>query len=97
MKGFRYLKEVATLELDREVCIGCGRCVEVCPHQVFVVTEKKAVMRDRDACMECGACALNCPVKAIAVDSGVGCASGMINEWLQERKLGRLAGGSCCS
>jgi ferredoxin len=46
--------------------------------------------------MECGACALNCPVKALSVDAGVGCASGVINEWLQERKLGKL-GGSCCS
>jgi len=97
MKGFRYLKDVVTLELDRAACIGCGRCVKVCPHQVFSVVEKKAVMRDRDACMECGACALNCPVKAIKVDSGVGCASGLINEWLQERKLGKLVGGSCCS
>ena len=97
MNGFRYLKEVATLALDREVCIGCGRCVEVCPHQVFAIADRKASLKDRDACMECGACALNCPVKAISVDAGVGCASGLISEWLQERKLGKLGGGSCCS
>jgi NAD-dependent dihydropyrimidine dehydrogenase PreA subunit len=96
MEGFRYLQDVVTLELDRAACIGCGRCLEVCPHQVFVLAEKRASLRDRDACMECGACALNCPVKAITVDAGVGCASGMINEWLQERKL-RAPGGSCCS
>ena len=96
MKGFRYLKDVATLELDRETCIGCGRCVEVCPHQVFAIAERKASLVDRNACMECGACALNCPVKAIKVDSGVGCASGMINEWLQERKI-KGTGGGCCS
>jgi ferredoxin len=96
LKGFRYLKDVATLELDQAVCIGCGRCPEVCPHQVFVLEGKKAAVTDRDACMECGACSLNCPVKAISVDAGVGCASGMINEWLQERKL-RAPGGSCCS
>ena len=96
MNGFRYLKNVATLKLDQPTCIGCGRCVEVCPHQVFEVALKKAFIRDLDACMECGACALNCPVKAITVDSGVGCASGMINEWLQERNL-RAPGGNCCS
>lgn len=96
MKGFRYLENVATLKLDQPTCIGCGRCLEVCPHQVFSMTEKKASIADHDACMECGACALNCPVKAITVDAGVGCASGMINEWLRERNL-RSPGGSCCS
>lgn len=96
MKGFRYLKNATTLELRQSVCIGCGRCLEVCPHQVFALADRKVFIRDRDACMECGACALNCPVKAITVDAGVGCASGLINEWLQERKL-RKVGGSCCS
>ena len=96
MEGFRHLENVATLKLDQSVCVGCGRCPEVCPHQVFKLVDKKAVIRDRNACMECGACALNCPVKAITVDAGVGCASGMINEWLRERNL-RAPGGSCCS
>jgi NAD-dependent dihydropyrimidine dehydrogenase PreA subunit len=96
MKGFRYLENVATLQLDQEACIGCGRCLEVCPHQVFAPDGRKVKLTDRDACMECGACALNCPVKAIKVDAGVGCASGMINEWLQEHKLGRMDDGGCC-
>ena len=96
MKGFRYLHDATTLELRESACIGCGRCLEVCPHQVFALAEKRVHIVDRDACMECGACALNCPVKAISVDAGVGCASGMINEWLRERGL-RAPGGSCCS
>jgi len=95
MMGFRYLEKVVTLEYSQPICIGCGRCEEVCPHQVFVVTSKKASLIDRDACMECGACALNCPVKAITVESGVGCASGMINEWLREHMLGSFSSGSC--
>jgi ferredoxin len=97
MKIFRYLENVVTLRLDQATCIGCGRCIEVCPHQVFVPEGKKVMLFDRDACMECGACALNCPVKAISVDAGVGCASGMINEWLKAHKLGGMGGGSCCS
>ncbi|MFO7578128.1 MAG: mercury methylation ferredoxin HgcB [Pelovirga sp.] len=92
MNGFRYLKNVATLTLDRPACTGCGRCVDVCPHHVFVIS-KKAMITDRDACMECGACARNCPVNAISVAAGVGCAIGLFNEWLQERKLGKR---SCC-
>lgn len=96
MKGFRYLEGVATLELDQSLCIGCGRCVEVCPHQVFRMIGKQVAMADRDACMECGACALNCPVSAIKVDSGVGCATGLINEWFREKKIPGFNGGGSC-
>lgn len=96
MKGFRYLEGVATLELNRERCVGCGRCIEVCPHQVFQLEEKRAHVADRDACMECGACARNCPVAAISVDAGVGCASGLINEWLREKKFPGVSGSGCC-
>jgi NAD-dependent dihydropyrimidine dehydrogenase PreA subunit len=96
MRGFHYLKNVATLELDQGACTGCGRCVEVCPHQVFALEEKRARISEFDACMECGACAKNCPTAAIRVDAGVGCASGLINEWLRERRI-RGVGGECCS
>jgi len=96
MKGFRYLEGVATLELDPALCIGCGRCLEVCPHQVFEMEGERARLADRDACMECGACALNCPVAALKVDAGVGCATGLINEWFRERNLRGFGGGGCC-
>jgi len=95
MKGFRYLRDVATLALDQDACIGCGRCLEVCPHQVFSLHEGRTSIVDHDACMECGACSKNCPASALRVDSGVGCASGMINEWLREKKIGNLGSGSC--
>jgi NAD-dependent dihydropyrimidine dehydrogenase PreA subunit len=74
----RYLHGVTTLKLDAEACVGCGRCAEVCPHSVFQVESRKARIKDLDACMECGACARNCPVEAIAVEGGVGCATGII-------------------
>ncbi|MDO9341380.1 MAG: mercury methylation ferredoxin HgcB, partial [Bacteroidales bacterium] len=57
----------------------CGMCVKVCPHEVFELAGKKAHIIRRDYCMECGACALNCPVQAITVNSGVGCAAGIIS------------------
>ncbi len=96
MKDFRYLSDVATLRLDRNACIGCGMCVEVCPHQVFVVEGEKAVIVAFNSCMECGACAVNCAVSAITVDAGVGCASGMIHEWLQSIKPKGRKGQGCC-
>ena len=93
MQGFRYLANVVTLTLDQPACIGCGRCPEVCPHQVFVMTGGQAAIVDRDACMECGACARNCPVGAIAVEAGVGCATGIVNEWLSRAKTVKTR---CC-
>jgi len=74
----KYLKNVVTLKLDSEKCVGCGMCQTVCPHAVFHVDKKKAKIVDKDVCMECGACALNCPVNAISVKSGVGCAAGIL-------------------
>jgi NAD-dependent dihydropyrimidine dehydrogenase PreA subunit len=95
MKGFRYLEGVATLELNQAQCIGCGRCLEVCPHQVFRMAENRAELADRDACMECGACVRNCPVAALQVDAGVGCATGLINEWFREKNIRGFGGGGC--
>jgi ferredoxin len=84
-----YLKDVVTLELDEEKCVGCGMCLVVCPHAVFGMNDGKASFEKRDACMECGACSQNCPAEAITVEAGVGCAAAVINS-----ALGRQ--GPCC-
>ena len=69
----QYLQGVANLYFDEEKCIGCGICIDVCPHEVFeLVSKGKVIIRDKDSCMECGACALNCPVAAVEVKPGVG-------------------------
>ena len=73
-----YLKNIVSLKLNQERCIGCGMCAAVCPHRVFVMDTKKAMIKDLDSCMECGACKMNCPADAIEVNSGVGCASAII-------------------
>lgn len=101
MAELRYLPGVVTLALCEEKCIGCGMCVDVCPHAVFQVEQRKARIVDRDACMECGACARNCPTAAISVEPGVGCAMAIIKGAL----LGTAPtcgcsgndGPSCCS
>jgi len=85
-----YLKDVVTLALDDEKCVGCGMCTVVCPHTVLSMDDGKAHIENRDACMECGACAANCPTEAITVQAGVGCAAAVINA-----ALGR-SGSSCC-
>ena len=89
MKRLIYLKNVATLKLDEEKCVGCGMCVIVCPHAVFSMNKEHAKIEKKDACMECGACAQNCPPNALSVQTGVGCAAAVINT-----ALGR--DGACC-
>jgi NAD-dependent dihydropyrimidine dehydrogenase PreA subunit len=75
-----------TLVYKPELCNGCGLCVDVCPHAVFELDDRKAVLARPQACMECGACRLNCVKDAIAVESGVGCASAMIRAALTGQK-----------
>jgi NAD-dependent dihydropyrimidine dehydrogenase PreA subunit len=75
----KYLPDVSTLVLNTARCTGCGICIEVCPHEVFALRDKKATVLDKDRCMECGACVQNCAFGALTVDKGVGCAAALIN------------------
>ena len=81
--GLHYLKDVVTLELDRDKCTGCGLCTQVCGHAVFALDGKVVQILEKDGCMECGACAMNCPVKAVTVREGVGCAWAIFTEWFK--------------
>ena len=85
-----YLKDVVTLGMQPERCVGCGMCLLVCPHAVFSMNDGAAHIQNRDACIECGACSMNCPVEAITVRRGVGCAAAVINTALGKK------GDSCC-
>jgi len=40
----RYLAGVTTLVYAEEKCTGCGRCVDVCPHGVFVMEEDHSTL-----------------------------------------------------
>ncbi len=56
--------------VDPNLCIGCGKCVDVCPADVFEIREsdkKVAFPKNASACMECHACEAQCPVGAIKV------------------------------
>lgn len=97
MKEFRYIDGAAILELDADLCVGCGLCATVCPHRIFAIKGKKAHITDYNACMECGACARNCPVRAIHVnpDPGCGCAAYIINSWIARYRKKPLTSCGC--
>ncbi len=46
-------------------CIGCSKCVPVCPFGAINMVDKKATMNE--ACNLCGACVQTCPVQAITI------------------------------
>ncbi|HAT73081.1 MAG TPA: electron transfer flavoprotein subunit alpha [Elusimicrobia bacterium] len=46
-------------------CIGCNKCVPVCPFAAISMIDKKAVMNE--ACTLCGVCVQICPVQAITI------------------------------
>lgn len=92
MNQLLYLKDVVTLRLEEEKCVGCGMCLLVCPRAVLSLRDSTVQIVNRDACMECGACARNCPAEALRVRPGVGCAAAVINA-----KLKRKGSSSCCT
>lgn len=95
MRGYRYIDGTATLRVERQRCVGCGNCTNVCPHRIFALTPEGLSVIDPDVCIECGACARNCPVAVITVSPGVGCASALIAHW-GNRLLRRKAPATCC-
>ncbi|MGD9130930.1 MAG: hydrogenase iron-sulfur subunit [Candidatus Bathyarchaeota archaeon] len=50
---------------DTEKCVGCGKCVFVCPYEAIVWKDVSTPEIKTEDCMGCGACALVCPHQAI--------------------------------
>ncbi|QQY80842.1 4Fe-4S binding protein [Keratinibaculum paraultunense] len=53
------------LNLEKELCKGCGICVAFCPKNVLVLKQGKAEIKNLDDCIQCGQCELRCPDYAI--------------------------------
>ena len=49
---------------DKQLCTGCGKCVQICTYNAIAVTSGK-VLFFKELCHACGSCALNCPQTAI--------------------------------
>ena len=68
--GILFLTESEIDVMDTSPCIGCGKCVEVCPMRLTPVMIVRSVQADSLAdaknyglmdCFECGSCAYICP------------------------------------
>lgn len=62
-------KEKGNIRIDREICIGCGECVEVCKDFSLLIRDGKADLSGNPAfgCIGCGHCMAICPAGAIQI------------------------------
>jgi nitroreductase/NAD-dependent dihydropyrimidine dehydrogenase PreA subunit len=54
------------IEIDMDLCTGCGLCVTVCPTGTISLIEGKATVSGEES-ISCGHCEAVCPLKAIRV------------------------------
>lgn len=53
-------------KLKEDLCVGCGKCAEVCPAKAIQIVDKKAKI-DRKKCIKCFCCQEFCPKGAMKV------------------------------
>ena len=58
---------MAEVNVDLDKCTGCGTCVDVCPVEVFELTDEKSAAVNADECIICKVCETECPENAIEV------------------------------
>jgi uncharacterized protein len=53
--------------VDKDLCVGCGECVAICPVDTIELIDGKSEI-DSEKCIGCGECISHCPEKAIQLD-----------------------------
>jgi electron transfer flavoprotein alpha subunit len=53
------------VKIDKNVCVGCGACVDVCPQGALYMKDDKVEVNDK--CNLCGSCVGVCPVNALSI------------------------------
>ena len=53
--------------VNQDSCDGCENCAEVCPSEVYVMTEGRARAVRAEECIECWACVEQCPTDSIVL------------------------------
>ncbi len=54
-------------QVSEEICIGCCRCLKVCPTDAIVGAAKQIHNVIREACTGCGNCVDRCPTEAVTM------------------------------
>ena len=64
---FTVIKYSRKAVYDTSKCVGCDKCVFICPYKAIEAQPLATPKVDLEKCMGCGACALVCPYNAIEV------------------------------
>lgn len=76
-------------------CVGCGRCMEVCPQKAISrrTDRPDRVQTDRTLCTACGACTQVCAVEARSISGRVATAGEVFDELSRDRLFYGADGG----
>jgi len=60
------LERKVNIQIDPELCNGCGLCISVCPSETISIINEKAQITS-DESLTCGHCIAICPMDAISL------------------------------
>ncbi|MFX1501464.1 MAG: ferredoxin family protein [Promethearchaeota archaeon] len=63
------LQPYGNIKLEREECIGCKVCIDVCPRNLYLFNErdKKVDLYNSERCINCNACVKRCLAKCLEI------------------------------
>ena len=60
-------KPLTRWTINRDLCTGCGECVDACLRSLLVIEKRKVVMTNEKLCSQCGDCMMACTTRAIVL------------------------------
>lgn len=89
-KGFNRFCEMSVVNpiiYDKERCVGCNRCVDICQVDLLIPNEEKGgvpIVLYPGECWYCGCCVMECPI-----DGAIKLQHPLMNQahWIEKEKL----------
>jgi ferredoxin len=87
-----FVKSDYIVQIDDELCTGCGTCVERCQFEALSVPEDVSVLTP-ERCIGCGVCTIECPEGALTLvdrpESERTTPPQNIMDWMTQKAMGR--------
>lgn len=81
------------LRYERDACLGCGACAEVCPSGAVKITGGLHYPVEREKCILCGGCVNTCPSGALSFVGREYTADDLLGKILKDEVFFRNTGG----